>query len=312
MGGSALDETAPAHYRCIGRLMGRISMNIEIVWKGQNALGEGPMWHPFENVLYWIDIVRPSLHRLNPVNGDYQTWEMPDFIGAVVPRKNGGVVITLGNGIFSVDIPSLKMTKLAAIEPWNNELRMNDGKCDRAGRFWIGVANLDLENPKGGLYCLDPAGNLTQMEKGITISNGLGFSPDDHTLYYTDGLKYKIYQYDFDISHGTISNRRTFVQLEKSLIEPDGLTIDSEGYVWQAHWNSGKIFRYAPDGRENKVVEMPVQRPTSCIFGGLNLDRLYVTSCSQGIGETKILPSPAGAVFGINVGVQGLVEPSFG
>lgn len=126
-------------------------------------------------------------------------------------------MITLGNAIFAVEILSLKITKLAAIEPWSNELCMNDGKCDRAGRFWIGVANFDFENSKGGLYCLALDGNLTKMEKGITISNELSFSPDDRIFYYTDGFKYRIYQYDFDINHRTISNRRIFVQLEKKL-----------------------------------------------------------------------------------------------
>ncbi|ACJ17618.1 CBU_1789 family Dot/Icm type IV secretion system effector [Coxiella burnetii] len=286
-------------------------MNIEIIWQGQNALGEGPMWHPYENVLYWIDIAKPSLHRLNPVTGHYHQWKMPDFIGAVVPRESGGVIITVGNAVFAVQIPSGKMTQLAAIEPWSDELRMNDGKCDRQGRFWIGVANLDTENPKGGLYRLDPDGTLIKMEEGITISNGLGWSPDNKIFYYTDGLKYCIYQYDFDLEKGTIANRRPFVQLKKSPIEPDGLTVDSEGYVWEAQWNSGKIFRYAPNGEVDRVIEMPVKRPTSCIFGGANLDRLYITSCSQGIGEAKTLPPPAGAVFAINVGVRGLPEPAF-
>lgn len=286
-------------------------MNIETIWNGPNALGEGPMWHPQEKVLYWIDIAKPSLHRLNPVTGDYQHWEMPDFIGSVVPREKGGVVVTVGNAVFTVEIPSGNMEKIAAIKPWNDELRMNDGKCDRRGRFWIGVANLDVKNPKGGLYRLDPDGKITQMEAGITISNGLGFSPDDKTFYYTDGLKYCIYQYDFDLKKGTISNRRPFVQLKKSPIEPDGLTVDSEGYVWEAQWNSGKIFRYSPDGKEDKVIDMPVKRPTSCIFGGPNLDRLYVTSCSQSIGETTTLSPPAGAVFAIDVDVKGFPEPSF-
>ena len=188
-------------------------MIVETIWEWLNALGEGPMWHPQEKVLYWIDIAMPSLHQLDPVTRDDQNLKMPDFIGAAVPRNKGGLVITLGNAILAVETPSMKMTKLAAIEPWSNELRMNDGKCDRAGCFWIGVANLDIQNPKGGLYRLDPDGKLTKMEEGITISNGLAFSPDNKIFYYTDGLKYCIYQYDFNLKKGAISKTCPFNDL---------------------------------------------------------------------------------------------------
>jgi len=287
-------------------------MNINTVWLGPNALGEGPMWHAQEQALYWIDIAKPSLHRLDPISSNYQQWPMPDFIGSVVPYAKGGVVVTVGDSVLRVDTPSGKLTTIAKIPNWRDDLRMNDGKCDRQGRFWIGVANLDVENPKGGLYRLDPDGTITQMEEKITISNGLGWSPDDKIFYYTDGLKYRIYQYDFDSANGRISNRRTFVQLDKTPIEPDGLTVDSEGGVWEAQWNSWKLFRYAPDGSTLLEIELPVQRPTSCIFGGPNLDTLYVTSCSCAMGETDLLPAPAGAVFSIDVGVKGLPEPAFG
>lgn len=286
-------------------------MKIECIWRGPNALGEGPMWHSQEEALYWVDIENPSLHRLIPKTQHYQRWEMSDYIGAVVPRKKGGVVVTVGNKVFGMDIPSGKMTPLAEIKPWDNTVRMNDGKCDRRGRFWVGVAHFDPENPKGGLYRLDRNGALTQMEHSITISNGLGWSPDNKIFYYTDGLRYCIYQYDFDLDTGSLSNRRVFVQLEKSPIEPDGLTVDAEGFVWQAQWNGGRIVRYAPNGQVDQVVDMPVTRPTSCIFGGPNYDILYVTTCSRGIGEKEILPEPAGALFAIYPGVKGIPEPEF-
>lgn len=286
-------------------------MKIECIWRGPNDLGEGPLWHHRERVLYWIDIANPSLHRLDPKTQEYRCWAMPDYIGAVVPRHSGGVIVTVGNRIYSVDIPSGKMTVLAQIEPWNDELRMNDGKCDRQGRFWIGVAHLDKNNPKGGLYRLDPDMRLTQMEQGITISNGLGFSPDDKTFYYTDGLKYRVYCYDFDPSTGTIYNRRVFVQLDESPIEPDGLCVDSQGYIWQAQWNGGCVVRYRSNGEIDTWVDLPVSRPTSCIFGGEDLNILYVTSCSKGLGEEKRLPPPSGGLFAVHVGVKGLSEPEF-
>lgn len=287
-------------------------MQINCIWEGPAALGEGPLWHPEENVLYFIDIAKKSLHRIDPATQDHQSWLMPDFIGTVVPRAKGGLIATVGQHVVSIEIPSGKITPIIKVIPDGRaDLRMNDGKCDRSGRFWIGVANVDVKNPQGGLFCLHADGTLMQMESGITISNGLGWSPDNSTFYYTDGLKYRVYAYDFDLSTGKISNRRVFLQYDPSPCEPDGLTVDCAGYVWEAVWNSGKVYRYAPDGTLDTTVDMPVTRPTSCIIGGKNYDTLYVTSCSASIGETQSLPSPAGGIFAIPLKVQGLPEASF-
>ena len=292
--------------------MGDGPLNATVLWKGPNALGEGPLWHERERVLYWIDIAEPSLHRLDPRTNIYRYWPLPEPVGTVVPHARKGVVLTLGSRIVRMDIPSGRLTTMAEMAPWHPAWRMNDGKCDAAGRLWFGVAHVDEENPSGGLFRLDLDGTLTQMEKHITISNGLGWSPDYRQFYYTDGLRYRIYVYDFDMATGTLSNRRIFLQLEKSPIEPDGLTIDSQGYIWEAQWNSGKIFRYSPAGETVREIALPIQRPTSCMFGGEHFDTLYVTSCSQGLGETTRLPPPAGAVFALDVGVKGLPEPAFG
>jgi len=286
-------------------------MQIETIWESPDGLGEGPLWHAGEQVLYWLDILKPVLKRLDPATGEYQEWPIPEHIGSVVPRAQGGLVATMGNRVVAIDMPSGNISTLVEVPHWRDDIRMNDGKCDRKGRYWFGVANLSVEDPKGRLYRLDPDGTLTQMEEKITISNGLGWSPDNKKFYYTDGLKYRIYQYDYDLESGALSNRETFIQLDKTPIEPDGLTVDSEGYIWDAQWNSWKIFRYAPDGKMAMAIDMPVQRPTSCIFGGPNLDILYVTSSSQNIGEDKALPPPAGGLFAINVGVRGLPEPTF-
>ncbi len=285
--------------------------NIDIVWRGPNQLGEGPMWHAKEQALYWIDIAAHKIHRLDWQTKQHQAWTTPAVIGALVINESGGMLAAIGNEVMQVDLAKNKYESIGEIFPKHRtDLRANDGKCDRAGRFWIGVANLDLHHPQGGLYCLDK-GKLTQHETGITISNGLGWSPDNKIFYYTDGLKYCVYQYDFDLAQGEISNRRPFIQLEKSPIEPDGLTVDSEGNIWQAQWNSHKIFCYAPNGKLITTIPMPVQRPTSCIFGGEDLKTLFVTSCSQSIGEKDILPSPAGAVFALEMQLPGLLEPTY-
>jgi sugar lactone lactonase YvrE len=276
-----------------------------------NALGEGPLWHPQEKVLYWIDLALNTLHRLQPETEAYQTWQLPDQVGAIVPRASGGLIATLGNKVVALTLPALQITTLAEITPWHADTVMNDGKCDRRGRFWFGIAHWDTENPQGGLYRLDPNGQLTQMERGITISNGLGFSPDNKKFYYTDGLRYCVYQYDFKLATGVIKNRKVFLQFEESQCQPDGLTVDSEGYIWQAVWNSGKIFRYAPNSELDQIINMPVTRPTSCIFGGEHLNILYITSASRDRQETQSLPAPAGGLFAIETNVIGLPEPAF-
>lgn len=288
------------------------SSKLQIVWQGQTALGEGPLWHPQEKVLYFIDLRKKTLERLDPITGAHMVWQMPDFIGSVVARKQGGLLATVGQSVMVVEMPEGRLTPLVKVIPDHRpDLRMNDGKVDRKGRFWFGVANLDVANPQGGLFRLDVDHTVTPMESGITISNGLGFSPDDCTFYYTDGLKYRIYAYDFDLAHGKLSNRRIFLQLPPSKIEPDGLTVDCSGYLWEAAWESSAVVRYAPNGEIDTVIELPVARPTSCILGGENLDVLYITTASQGLNETKALPAPAGAIFAIKVDVPGLPEPYY-
>jgi len=287
-------------------------MEIKNIWPGRLALGEGPMWHPQEKVLYFFDIAEWQLYRFDPKTGEHQSWSLPDFIGSVVPRKQGGIVATVGQDVVAIEIPSGKITRLAKIIPDNRpDLRMNDGKCDRLGRFWIGVANINTKNPQGGLFRLDPDGTVTQMESAVTVSNGLGWSPDDKTFYYTDGYTHGfLYAYDFNLAEGTISNRRILAKSQMP-VEPDGLTVDSAGFIYQAMWNGWKIVRYTSDGKINQEIGMPVERPTSCIFGGEELDTLFITSCSRSLDELLLLPEPAGSLFAIKMPVKGLPEHAF-
>lgn|SRR3990167_1050891 len=285
-------------------------MTISCMWEGPADLGEGPVWHAHEQALYWIDIAGCTVHRLDCLKQQHRMWLMPAVVGALVPCLEGGVIAAVGRSLVHID--EGQQTVLLTFPPFElPELRFNDAKCDRQGRLWLGVAHATLENPRGALYRVDPDGRITQHEQGITISNGLGFSPDDRTFYYTDGLRYRIYAYDFDAVRGELSHKRVFAELPEGGAEPDGLTVDALGYVWAAEWNAGRVVRYAPDGVVDRVVEMPVARPTSCIFGGEAYRTLYITSCSRGIGEEIRLASPAGGVFAYEPGVSGLPEPGF-
>ncbi len=280
--------------------------NIEILWQGPTALGEGPVWHAEEQALYWVDIVEQYIHRMNYVTSDYSNWKMPSAVGAIAPRQKGGLIAGIGNEICFVDTAEGTVTSQAKTK---DDLRLNDGKCDRQGRFWVGSMNLD--EPSAKLYRFDTNGKLKVMQEGVYISNGLAWSLDNTIFYYTDSMVRKIYAYDFDEGTGDISNRRVFVETPEGEGMPDGLTIDSEGFIWSAQWDGGKVVRYAPDGSIDREIKMPVQRPTSCAFGGPDLNVLFVTSCSRGFDEPEKLPSPAGAVFAIDVGVTGVLESEY-
>lgn len=281
-------------------------MNIECIWLGPTALGGGALWHVDEQVLYFVDIVGQLLHRLNPANGEHQSWRMPGPIGCVAATASGGLIAGIGDAIYAVDLPSGHLTHKIDID---SGLRLNDGKCDRQGRFWLGTC--DPYNPMACLYRYESSGRLTPMQDNIYISNGLGWSPDNKYFYYTDSITRKIYCYDFDVNTGDIHHQRVLIQTPEGEGVPDGLTVDNEGYIWSARWEGSKIVRYAPDGTVDREIKMPVLRPTSCIFGGPNLDILYVTSCSHDVNETQVLPLPNGGVFAIDVGVKGFPEPKF-
>lgn len=282
------------------------SFRIKTLWPGPNALGEGPLWHVKEKSLYWVDIAEHVLYRLDPLTQDIQSWKMPALIGSIAPRARGGLIAGIGDEICFIDLPSGRVHPQIKVP---GGLRLNDGKCDRKGRFWIGNAN--PKQPTASLYRYDPDGTLHTMQENIYISNGLGWSLDNRIFYYTDSLAEGIFCYDFNFEKGEINNKKWFVKIPIKEGEPDGLTVDAQGYIWSARWNGWKIVRYTPDGKIDREIKMPVQRPTSCTFGGEHLDILFITSCSHDLQETAALPAPAGALFAIELGIKGAPEPEF-
>lgn len=287
-------------------------MNITCIWNGHNTLGEGPLWDHRKGVLYWVDIEASELHCLNPVSKQHQSWNLPSNPGCIGLCDKGGLVAALRKSLVLIELPKGNMTLLASPLENRDDLRFNDGKCDRAGRFWVGTCDV-LENvPIGGLYRLNSLGRVDLMDHGFTVSNGIGWSPDNKTMYFTDSPARVIYKYEFDAQHGEISNRQLFVSIAKGAGYPDGLTVDREGFVWSAHWDGFRITRYAPDGHIERVIEMPVQRPTSCCFGGENLTTLFVTSARRDLDEIALAKGPnAGSVFAIETDVTGIPEPLY-
>lgn len=275
----------------------------------RNKLGECPLWHHQHQALYWVDVEGEKFHRYFIDTDTLETFQVGQPIGCLAFRVNGGLVLGLRDGIAYWDWDSKSLEIIADPEPERTGARLNDGRVDSRGRFWAGTIGQDNQSK---LYRLDPDGSLKIMETGISISNGIDWSPDDQTMYYTDTSLRIIYAYDFDPESGEIENRRDFIRVPVSDGFPDGLTVDSEGFIWSAQWDGWQVVRYDPDGKMERAVPLPVQRPTSCAFGGPGLDHLFITSAWTGLSESdKQEQLFAGDLFLLYSGIKGKAEHVF-
>ncbi len=287
-------------------------MTITCIWDGHNTLGESPVWDHRGHVLYWIDIEESKLHGLDPKTSQHKSWGLPAKPGSIGLNQSGGLVAALNKGFAFIDLPSGYVTLATQPIADREDLKFNDGKCDRQGRFWAGTSDINETSPIGGLYRFGEDGKAVKMDQGFTVANGLGWNLDNTIMYFTDSPERIIYQYDFEAKTGNISNRRPFVKVSEEAGFPDGLTVDSEGYIWSAHWDGWRITRYSPQGKIDRIIKMPVQRPSSVCFGGPNLDILYVTSAIKYMSPHELAKGPqAGNLFAIETGVKGLPEPMY-
>jgi L-arabinonolactonase len=269
-------------------------------------VGEGPVWDDRRHVLWWIDIKNPRLFRYDPATGENREFGMPERIGCVAPRENGGLIGAFMSGFKWIDPETGAMTPIADPEPERPGNRFNDGKCDRRGRLFAGTMDNAEVECTGTLYRLDPDLSVQLMCTDVHLSNGLGWSPDDHVMYYTDSLRRTIWVYDFDLET-EIGNRRVFARVPKDAGVPDGLCVDAGGFVWSAHWGGWRLTRYAPDGRVDRVVRMPVPQPSCPSFGGPGLDVLYVSSAAIDLSAADLARAPdSGGLFTLEPGVRGL------
>lgn len=282
------------------------------VWSGTpGLLSEGPRWHEERQELLWVDILGRKLHRGTLTTGGalarVQTMSIDRHVGAVAPMVGGGYVLAAGRGFVFVDEDG-SMRELAQPADAGGEVRMNDGACDPQGRFWAGTMAYDESPGAGALYRLELDGSVTTVLMGLTISNGIGWSPDGGVMYLNDSGTGCVDAFGFDGASGSISDRRTLVHIDEPGVAPDGLTVDEEGGIWVALWRGGAVHRYAPDGSLIASVQLPVQRPTSCAFGGPRRDVLFVTSARTELEAEALARQPhAGRVFAIEgLGVRGL------
>lgn len=286
---------------------------IKVVVPGPFSLGEGPCWHGGEQALYFVDALAPAIHRWSPGTGALETWPMPEIVGSFAIRAKGGLIASLQSGFAAVELPGGTVTPLVDPEPERPANILNDGKCDRRGRFWCGSRDGELTHPKGALYRLDPDLSVRRMDDGFIVSNGLAWSPDNRTLYFADSRAETVFAYDYNLDEGAVSNRRVFFETRDIAGRCDGATVDAEGFYWCALVHGGRIARVDPKGRFDRFIDLPVRHPTMCTFGGANLDILYVTSAASMVPEAERAATPdAGAVFAITgLGVRGLPEPMF-
>ncbi|MFB4204430.1 6-deoxy-6-sulfogluconolactonase [wastewater metagenome] len=291
-------------------------MRIDVVVDVKTTLGEGPVWDPEQERLYWVDSMDGRVFRATAQGSEVRCWDLPDKIGSMALRRDGeGAVVALASGFHTLDFASGEVIPFHDPEPDRPANRLNDGKVDRHGRFLCGSMDTMEEGPNGALYRVDPDFSVHTLEKDIIVSNGPCWSPDGDTFYFADTWTGEIWAYDYDQATGSISNRRTFCRPDGSGGgAADGSTVDAEGYLWNALVYDGKIIRYTPDGEVDRVIEMPVKKVTSVMFGGPNLDTLFATSMAKpplprfpGDGVRR------GSLFAITgLGVHGLPEPRFG
>ena len=288
-----------------------------VAWSATpGLLSEGPRWHEERQELLWVDILGKQIHRGTlAADGSLEhviTISLDRHVGAVAPALEGGYVVAAGPGFTFVDEDG-SVRELAQPEGGRSDVRMNDGACDPQGRFWAGTMAYDESPGAGALYRLELDGGCTTVLTGLTIANGIGWSPDGGTMYLNDSGTGCLDTFRFDGATGAVSNRRTLVRGDQPGVAPDGLTVDAEGGIWVAWWGGGTVNRYAPDGSLLASVQLPVERPTSCAFGGPERATLFITTAREGLDDAALAEQPdCGRVFAISgLGVRGLPCQSY-
>lgn len=288
-------------------------MNISIVVDDIDILGEAPCWHTGERRLYWVDAFAPAIRRLDPLTGGVETFPMPADIGSFVFREGGGLIGGMRGGFHSIDLDASKVEPVANPLPDDPRLMLNDGKCDRRGRYWCASVHSDFVGRQAELYRLDPDLSAHRIDGGFIIGNGIAFSPDDKRMYFADSRDETVWLYDFDLEAGAVSNRRRFFSTADMDGRVDGAACDSDGNYWCALVHGAAVACISPDGRMLRRIPVPARHPTMVAFGGPDLDRLYVTSASAMLAEDERSDWPhAGKLFCIEgTGARGVPEPFF-
>jgi sugar lactone lactonase YvrE len=274
------------------------------------VLGEGPVWVAREAALYWVDIKGRKIFRIDE-QGERREWATPMRVGSLAPRASGGFIGGTDEGIAEIDLHAERFTIIDNPEAHLPDNRFNDGKVDRSGRFWAGTMDDTEKNSTGTLYRVAADLSATAIDQGYKVTNGPAFSPSGDIMYHNDSARQVTYAFDLD-AEGNASNRRVFARYGEGDGYPDGMTVDAEGCLWIAFWDGWCVRRYSPAGECIAKLDVPVSKPTSCAFGGADLDQLYITSASIGLDERDLATQPqAGGLFVAAPGVTGVSELPF-
>jgi sugar lactone lactonase YvrE len=286
---------------------------VDCVVRSQDELGECTVWDDRKHLLWWVDIRAPALKSYDPANGVVHALALNEVIGSFGLTQRDGMVAGMKSGLYRLDPHSGVVELIAAPEKDRPQNRFNDGRCDRAGRFWAGTMADGPRAPAGALYRLAPDGTCASVREGITVPNSIAWSPDDRTMYFADTHVGLLWAYDFDLERGTLRNERVFADCNSHPGRPDGSCVDADGCLWNAEYGGGRIVRYRPDGTIDQVVELPVSNVTCCCFGGEQLDTLYISTARQRMNEEQLAREPlAGGLFACRPGARGIVEARYG
>lgn len=276
-----------------------------ILFQHDALVGEGPVWDARIGRVVWVDIPNNQVFTTDPATGETSVRQLDRAVGVVLPRASGGYVAALQDGFYALSDEG-EPELVAQADAQDPSTRFNDGEIDPQGRFWAGTMGWSAEPGRGALYRLDAGGQVTRMLEGVTISNGLGWSPDGTTMYYVDTPTMRVDRFDFDPVSGDIANRREFVTIRHGGGRPDGLTVDSEGAVWVATWPGYGVHRYLPDGTLDAIIPLPVSNVSSIELGGPDLRDAFITTAWELLSEKEHAAQPlAGSLFHTRVDIPG-------
>ncbi len=286
---------------------------VELLLDAKAIVAESPSWDVEKHLLYWVDIDGKKVHIYDPSKNEDKAIEAGQYVGAIAPKKSGGAILAMHHGIYFLNFETEKFTFVFDPESDKPDNRFNDGKCDAAGRFWAGTMSFGEKEPLGSFYRIDRDRSVTKMFDKVTVSNGIAWNPDNTIMYYIDTPTKIVFAFDFDLKTGSLSNRRTVVRVPDGQGSPDGMTSDSEGMIWVAHWGGWRVSRWDPrNGKLMEVVDIPVEKVTSCVFGGEDLDELYITTASRGLSSEDLKKqSHAGGIFELKTHVRGTPTYSY-
>lgn len=288
-------------------------MRVEVAQKADAQLGETPLWDARTGRLTWIDIERPRLYTLDPATGRADSFAQPGtYLGCQVLTRSGRLMLARDLALITCDADGGSTADFVTITGESMpDTRLNDGRVDAQGRLWIGTMDNELYRGIGHLYRIDPDGTVTTIQDDVIVSNGIAFAPDGRAMWFTDTRRHVTWQITLD-ADGTPTGRKVWADYAATGDRPDGACVDADGCLWQAMFAGGRVVRYAPDGRIDREIALPVTNPTCLCFGGSDLKTLYVTSATKFLTPAQRAAEPlAGSVLAIEGAGQGMPENLF-